>query len=115
MPFLSITTNQDIPKETEESLLKEGSKAVAARTGKPEQYVMVTLRGSQPLLFAGQEGPAAFLEVKSIGFPGGGEKALTKSLCDLVTKHLAVPGNRIYVVFEDVKASMWAHNGETFG
>jgi phenylpyruvate tautomerase PptA (4-oxalocrotonate tautomerase family) len=30
-------------------------------------------------------------------------------------KHLGVPGDRTYIVFEDVKASMWGHDGKTFG
>ena len=115
MPFLAISTNVKVSPEIEKALLKEASKTVASETGKPEQYVQVKLAVGQPLLFAGSDAPAAFVEVKSIGFPTTGVKALTSSLCALVTKHLGVPGNRIYIVFQDVKPAMWGHNGETFG
>ena len=115
MPFLAIATNVQITAQTEDILLKEGSRVVASGTGKPEQYVLVRVRGGRPLLFAGTDAPAAFMEVKSIGFPPHGVKVLTSALCDLITKHLGVPGDRIYIVFEDVKASMWGHDGELFG
>jgi phenylpyruvate tautomerase PptA (4-oxalocrotonate tautomerase family) len=115
MPFLAIATNAEISAKTEGMLLKEASKAVASGTGKPEQYVLVRINAGQPLLFAGTNGPAAFLEVKSIGFPANGVKNLASALCELVMKHLGVPGDRTYIVFEDVKASMWGHDGKTFG
>jgi len=115
MPFLAIATNVEVTAQTEGIMLKEASKAVASGTGKPEQYVLVRITGRQPLLFAGTDAPAAFMEVKSIGFPANGVKKLADALCELVTKHLGVPGERTYIVFEDVEASMWGHDGETFG
>jgi len=115
MPYLAISTNAEIPEETRGVFFKEASKAVAAGTGKPEAYVVVKLDAGQPLLFAGTDAPAAFLELKSIGFPAGGVQGLTASLCDLVSQHLGIPGERIYVKFEDVKAALWGQNGETFG
>jgi phenylpyruvate tautomerase PptA (4-oxalocrotonate tautomerase family) len=96
-------------------LLKQASKAVAAGTGKPEQYVLVTVKAEQPLLFAGSDAPAAFLELKSIGYPADGVKKLASALSELVTTQLSIPGDRTYIVFEEVKASMWGHDGETFG
>ena len=115
MPYLAIATSGEVSEETKRVLLKEASKAVAYGTGKPEQYVMVRIHGGQPLLFAGSDAPAAFLEVKSIGFPSAGVKGLTRVLCELATRHLGVPGSRTYIVFEDVKGAMWGHDGETFG
>jgi phenylpyruvate tautomerase len=115
MPFLSIETNAEISPESADRLLSAASRAVAAGTGKPERYVLVKIEGGKPLLFSGSDDPAAFLEVKSIGFPSAGVKELTRSLCEVVTEHLGVPGSRIYIVFEDVKGAMWGHDGETFG
>jgi phenylpyruvate tautomerase len=115
LPYLAVTTNVEISEEPRRSFLNEASKAVAAGTGKPEQYVMVKLDGGQPLLFGGTDAPAAFLDVKSIGFPADGVQGLATSLCDLVSKHLGVPGERTYLVFTDVRATMWGHDGEMFG
>lgn len=115
MPYLTVATNAEFSEETGRTFSKEASKAVAAGTGKPEQYVMVKLDGGQPLLFAGTDAPAAFMEVKSIGFPAHGVRGLAAALCDLVAKHLGVPGERTYAVFTDVKASLWGQDGEMFG
>ena len=92
MPFLSIVTNGQVLPESRDLLLKAASSIVAAGTGKPERYVLVKIEDRRPLLFATSDEPAAFLEVKSIGFPGAGVKELTRTLCDLVTEHLGVPG-----------------------
>jgi len=115
MPYLAVATNAEFSEETGRSFLGEASEAVATGTGKPERYVMVKLDGGQPLRFAGTDAPAAFLDVKSIGFPAHGVQGLAASLCELVSKHLGVPGERTYVVFTDVKAVMWGHDGEMFG
>ena len=115
MPYLSIGTNAQISTLAERSFLKEASKTVADGTGKPEEYVMVKIEHGQPILFAGTHAPAAFLELKSIGFPAHGVQGLAASLCELAAKHLGVPGERTYVVFTDVRAAMWGHDGEMFG
>ena len=115
MPYLAIATNAKVSVETEKMFLKKASEAVAAGTGKPEQYVAVKLDAGQSMMFAATDAPAAFLELKSIGFPAKGVQGLAASLCGLVSKHFDIPGERIYVVFQDVKASMWGHDGATFG
>lgn len=115
MPYLAIVTSAEVTLEAGNALVKEASRVIGEGTGKPEQYVMVKLQGGQPLLFAASDAPAAFLEVKSIGYPPEGPKFLTRSLCELVTRHLGVSGHRTYVVFEDVKAAMWGNDGAMFG
>lgn len=115
MPYLAVSTNAEISKETANLFLKEASQAVADVTGKPEQYVMVKIAAGQPLLFAGTDEPAAFLELKSIGFPHTGVEGIATSLCSLASQHLGIRGERIFVVFQDVKAAMWGQDGEMFG
>jgi len=115
MPYLAVSTNAELSTEATNLFLQEASHAIAAGTGKPEQYVMVKLATGQPLLFAGTNEPAALLEVKSIGFPADGFEGIAASLSKLVSKYLHVHGERTYVVFEDVKAAMWGQGGEMFG
>jgi phenylpyruvate tautomerase len=115
MPYLNVSTNTEVSTEAAASFLQEASKAVATGAGKPEQYVMVKVAGGEPMLFAGSNQPAAFMEMKSIGFPAQGGQGLAASLTELVAKHLGVPKSRTFIVFTDVKASMWGQNGETFG
>jgi phenylpyruvate tautomerase len=114
MPYLAVTTNAEISAEAKQAFLKEASKAVAAGTGKPEQYVMVKLETAQPMIFAGTEEPTAFVELKSIGFSTG-VQGLAASLCYLAAKHFGLPKERVFTVFQDVKAGMWGQGGGTFG
>jgi len=115
MPYLAISASTELPEPRRRALLMEASKEIAAATGKPEQYVMVKYQGGLALAFAGSDAPAAFLEVKSIGFANGAVAKLAQSLCGLVMKHLGVPANRTYIVFQDVAPSMWGFDGGTFG
>jgi phenylpyruvate tautomerase PptA (4-oxalocrotonate tautomerase family) len=112
---VSFWTNAKVTGEAGEEFLKEASKVMAAGTGKPERYVMVKIEDGLPMVFAGTDEATAFLEVRSIGYPADGVKGLTRSLCELVTRHLGVRGDRIYVVFGDIKGAMWGMDGETFG
>ncbi|EDY20937.1 macrophage migration inhibitory factor family protein [Chthoniobacter flavus Ellin428] len=115
MPYLTVSTNAEISPGAEKQFLKEASLAVAVGTGKPEQYVMVKFEAAQSMLFAGSDEPAAFVELKSIGFPAGGVEKIAASLCTLVANHLHVPSGRIFTVFHDVKAPMWGQGGGMFG
>jgi phenylpyruvate tautomerase PptA (4-oxalocrotonate tautomerase family) len=115
MPYLDVATNVEASPEARTQFLQEASRILATGTGKPEQYVMVRVADAMPILFARTDAPAAFLEVKSIGYPASGVSPLAAALCRLVENHFTIPGDRIYIVFVDVKAAMWGQGGETFG
>lgn len=114
MPYLKIRANRSPNAATVETLLKEASKAVASALGKPEGYMMVDLDAPVPLRFAGTDAPAAFVELKSIGLPGGKTGDLSALICKLIKDHLDVDPGRIYIEFADAKGSMWGWNGGTF-
>ena len=89
---------------------------MAAATGKPESYVLVSLRTDTPLLFGGTEAPAAYGELLSIGAIGGAKnKAISKAIADVVSAKLGVDANRFYLSFHDSAASDFGWNGSTFG
>src|SRR4051812_34781595 len=67
-----------------------------------------------PMLFAGSDGPVAFLELKSVGLPARRTKDLSEALCQLIEGHLGIPRDRVYVKFIDVKGAMWGWKGDTF-
>lgn len=114
MPMLMIQTNLEVPSEVRASLLAEASRQVADGLGKPERYVMVALEDATPMQFAGEATPAAYLELKSIGLPGDSTPTLSEALCGLITEHLQIPGDRIYIEFADAPRHMWGWNGGTF-
>ena len=114
MPYLNIQTNLPHLKQSGRGLLKEASTLVARELGKPEEYVMVALEDNTPMVFAGSDDPAAFLELRAIALPLKSIRPFCRALCDLVSKHLGVPPDRIYVNFADVPPSQWGYKGETF-
>jgi phenylpyruvate tautomerase PptA (4-oxalocrotonate tautomerase family) len=68
------------------------------------------------MLFGGEPGPVALVDVRSIGGLGPAVNGkLARRLGELVTAAAAVPGARTYVSFTDVAAHDWAQDGETFG
>ena len=112
MPLINVRTS--LPEVVDSAaLLKELSAALAQQTGKPESYVMTLLETAVPMTFAGSADPCAYVEIKSIGALK--PAAMTSAFCELIEARTGIPANRVYVAFEDVKASSWGWNGNTFG
>lgn len=114
MPYLKIQTNQSIPTVQAQALISKASQLVADQLGKPEKYVMVALAPPVPMLFAGSDAPAAYLELKSIGLPSSLTRDLSQALCTLIEKELAISTERVYIEFADAARAMWGWNGSTF-
>ncbi len=115
MPLLKLETSVAIPEDKRKSLLASLSKAVAGATGKPEQYVMVTV-GQAAILMSGKPGAAAFVDIRGIGgLTGEVNRKLSQQLCKLLHESLEIGPDRIYLNFTDVEAGNWGWNGSTFG
>lgn len=114
MPYLNLQTNISLSAEQRQSLMARCSSLVAEVLGKPEQYVMVALKDGEPMLFAGSTDPLAYLELKSIGLQADKTKVFARSFCGFVSAELGIPGERVYVKFNDAQRSMWGWNGDTF-
>ena len=113
MPYLKIQTNLPHLKQTGRGLLKEASALVARELEKPEAYVMVALEDNTPMMFAGSDDPAAFLELRAIGLPAKKHGQLCKVLGELVSRHLGVPSERIFMNFADIPPGNWGWKGDT--
>eukprot|EP00850_Spirogloea_muscicola_P014877 SM000110S18884 [mRNA] locus=s110:64200:66041:- [translate_table: standard] len=115
MPTLNIQTNVPADGVVTSDILKDGSKAVSKIIGKPESYVMVSLKAGVPMSFGGSEEPTAYGEVVSIGgLDPETNKKLSAAICDILQSKLSVPPNRVYIKFYDVKRSDFGWNGSTF-
>jgi len=115
MPLLKLETTVPLPEEKGKPLLAALSQAVASATGKPEQYVMVTVSHSSILMF-GQAGEAAFVDVRGIGgLKGDTNRKLSQQICKLLQDSLGIAIDRVYLNFTDVAAGNWGWNGSTFG
>ena len=116
MPLVRLEIAKTFPDgATKDCFLVAVSKQVAAITGKPEQYVMVTLSPAQ-LCMAGKPDDGAFVDVRGIGgLTPEVNRKLAKALCDLLHEELGLAPARVYLNFTDVAADNWGWNGGTFG
>ncbi len=115
MPLIRMETSIKIPEEKKPELTAALSKIAAGATGKPETYVMAIV-SEAAISMAGQTGPAAFLDVRSIGSINKQVNArISKEVASLLGKSLSIPGERIYLNFSDIDGADWGWNGSTFG
>jgi len=116
MPLVQVFTSAAAPADGAKPLLAELSKLAAAAFGKPERWVMTCLVPGLPMTFGGTGAPAALVAVKNVGTMTGEQtNALSRDICERVSKALDIPFDRIYIDFADAVGSMWGWNGETFG
>ncbi|RTZ96443.1 MAG: hypothetical protein DSY90_10350 [Deltaproteobacteria bacterium] len=114
MPYFCIDTNQARDDGSTRALMKKASAFIAGLLGKPESYVMVSIKPETPITFGGTDDPAAFVRLKSIGLSGNRCAVFSEKICDFVHRELDVPSDRIFIDFEDIERSMFGWNGNTF-
>jgi len=115
MPLAKIQTSAELAEDKKEELLSAVSAALSEATGKPETYVMVSLT-TGPMLMGGKPGPAAFVDVKSIGgMDGPTNRNISEKFCAILGEKLGIAGDRVYLNFTDMASDSWGWNGSTFG
>lgn len=116
MPLLKMQLSKPVPAEKQAALLAAASKTMAAVTGKPEVYVMVTL-DQGAFSMSGKPAPeAAFLDVRAVGgLTPEVNRKLSKALCDLLQKELGIPSDCVFISCIDVPATNWGWKGQTLG
>ncbi|PIN01758.1 Macrophage migration inhibitory factor [Handroanthus impetiginosus] len=67
MPCLDISTNVSLDGVDADSLFSDLTKAISRIIGKPENFVMILVKGSVTLTFGGNKEPAALGEIVSMG------------------------------------------------
>ena len=114
MPLLKLQVSENMEDEKKKIILSCLSRIVSDSLGKPENYVMIIIEQSS-FLMAGNEGPAAFADIRSIGSINNRTTAdLTQKLCRYLDELLGIPSDRVYINFTDVAAENWGYNGQTF-
>ncbi len=111
MPYLNIKTNQAISDES--AFIKKASATVAAGSGKPESYVMISVDQQTAMSMGGSDAPTAFLDYRALGLPGD-RKAFSDALCSLISEELSIAGDRIYIAMFDSERQNWGWNHSTF-
>ena len=114
MPYLKIETNKQLNDIARQELLKKTSNFIATMLGKPEKYVMVSLKLDAPMLFGGGTQPTAYVELKSIGLRRDQCPAYSKAICDYVEAELNIAPDRTYIEFSDIDGTMFGWDRGTF-
>jgi phenylpyruvate tautomerase PptA (4-oxalocrotonate tautomerase family) len=114
MPTLKIQTNVETTAGRRMPILQAASLKVAEILGKPESYVMVLLQTNPDMLFAGDDAPLAYLELKSLGLPEDSTPALSAALCEFMDENFGVRRERIYIEFTSPPRHLFGWNGKTF-
>lgn len=114
MPYLKIQSNRELGATEGKAFIQKASGLVADKLGKPERYVMVAMEPPVPMVFAGSDEPAVFMELKSIGLSESQTPELSNALCELAHEELGVATDRVYIEFADAPRKMWGWNGATF-
>lgn len=116
MPMVRVQLSVALDPAQRSALLKGLSRATAQALRKPEAYTMALLETEVPLLMAGEEGPAAFVEVRAVGtITADQARALSAALSGLVASTAGVDAERIYSNFIAMPGAMWGHGASTFG
>lgn len=117
MPLLKLHVPDPLPDaSTRNGLLLELSRAVAAALGKPEAYMQTCLLPGLSMTLGGSVDPTALAEISGIGQASpAATRAASAAVCRVVSDHLGIPADRIYVVFRDVAPHQWGWDGATFG
>jgi phenylpyruvate tautomerase len=114
MPYCSIRTNVSIERESKQILLKKVSTFIAVLLGKPESYVMISIKPESALIFGGSDQPAAFVRLKSIGLSRDRCTVYSEKIGNFLEQELNVPKDRVYIDFTDLDGKMFGWNGKTF-
>ncbi|MEA2013240.1 MAG: phenylpyruvate tautomerase MIF-related protein [Verrucomicrobiota bacterium] len=114
MPLIKLKTTSQLSKTQQKELLTELSTLLAKKLGKPEAYVMSIIENNA-IMMSGEEGDAAFAEIKSIGgLNPEVNSSISQDLCSLLDEHLEIPQDRVYINFIDIAPNNWGFNGSTF-
>lgn len=115
MPGITVNTNVKLSAEQQEALLKQLSKAVSEAIQKPEQYVMVAVNDSRPLIFAGTTDPCAMCQVTSIGnIDLEHNTKVSAAMADALNAVCGISKERYYCSFTDFARENMGFKGATF-
>ncbi|HHJ13540.1 MAG TPA: hypothetical protein ENJ79_04070 [Gammaproteobacteria bacterium] len=114
MPLLTIETNIELDDSRARNLAATASARIADTLGKPEHYVMVSVRRNPAMCFGGSDAPLAYLELKSLGLPEERTAEFSNALAAFLQQELALAADRVYIEFASPARHMWGYDGGTF-
>lgn len=114
MPLLTIRSAARIDDAAVGTMLSACSAKLAELLAQPEAYVMTLFERPASMTMAGTANPCCLVEVRSVvAFSPDQTRAVAQAFCPMLTEHLGVPANRIFLNFTDFPRTMWGFNGST--
>lgn len=115
MPLLTVTCSEPIDRTAARAVLERLSQAVSEALGKPERYLAASFSSATAMIFGGSTAPSCVAELSNIGeLTSSQTERVSRLVCTVLAAELAVPADRIYVVFRVVEPQHWGHAGGTF-
>ena len=114
MPYITTKTNQTITKEQETELKELFGNAISLLPGKSEAHLMLNFEDNCRMYMAGKNDfPIVYIEVSLFKkSTAEGYAALTKQLCEDVSRVLNIGEGCTYVKYEEIEN--WGMNGFNF-
>ncbi len=111
MPFINSKVTVKMSEEKKEAVKKRLGEIISLIPGKSENWLMVGFEDGYDLYFQGnQNGESAFVEVSVYGKASPSVcDSMTGAICKIFEEELGIPGNRIYVKYQEVPN--WGWNG----
>ena len=113
MPFIRVTTNATITKDSHKKLIEEFGNSISVISGKTEKWLMLEFKDHATMAFSGSTAPCAMVEADLFGAADKAEKGvLTSEICKIVESIVGVPQDRIYVRY--LETDTWGFDGDNF-
>lgn len=114
MPFINSRVSVPVMARQQASVKEKLGKAISIIPGKSEKGLMVEFADDCDIYFQGNQAqPSAFVEVKVFGrIPEECLDEMTKAVCGIYEAELQIPGERVYIKYEE--SDKWGWNGTNF-
>ena len=114
MPYINSKVTVSLSEDKTNKLKEELGRIICDIPGKSENFLMVGFEDNYTLYFKCEKLKlGAFIEVKIFGKTSKDSlNTMTKHLCELFTRELGIPGETIYIKYEEV--DNWGWNGSNF-
>ena len=116
MPVVKLTTSRKLERGDQENLAIELTNIVSRELNKPVSVTQAIVSDDNVMAFGGNFiAPSAFIALMSIGgLNPDACKRLSAAFCELLGRY-GISSQRVYICFNDKKATEFGWNSSIFG
>lgn len=113
MPVIRLETNITLEENNKKAFGAKLSSFASKILAKPESVMMIILLDGINIYFAEGEGPAAMVEIGSVGLGPDKCGELTEKICSFIKNELGIEAERTYIEFKNLDPKMFGWNKKT--